>query len=306
MDKRLTNSAMLFSVGFVFMLVCAVAAFFYGVQIGTDKMEAKYEANLTSEASKLVPDSPYQQQDLVSFYHTVFTPFREFQNEWSITISKIGQGQMADAKSGFNALAKLADQKAEAAKSYDLQASPLISDAQISYIRSLMLFKDAATAAADLSKTYGGGELLSKIGEDKNYKAAVQETLSAQNAYYSAMQKWAASIDPDIPDENAAGLAPKLAEWSKLPLTVKNSLLTQYLAKRGEMNIFYPQDLTARIDDFIVAGKAAQMKLTTVFEVSDLLIDTDAVRNGDFNMNKDRFYKSELLPQLPFFFPEMN
>ena len=82
MEKRLTATAMLFSVGFVFMLVCTVGAFFYGIQIGSAKTEAKYTAENAGADAAAALASPYQQQDLVSFYHTVFLPYREFQNEW--------------------------------------------------------------------------------------------------------------------------------------------------------------------------------------------------------------------------------
>ena len=35
MEKRITRTEMLFSLGFLFMLVFAVGAFFYGVKIGS-------------------------------------------------------------------------------------------------------------------------------------------------------------------------------------------------------------------------------------------------------------------------------
>jgi hypothetical protein len=34
----------------------------------------------------------------------------------------------------------------------------------------------------------------------------------------------------------------------------------------------------------------------------ELLIGTDAVRSGDFIRGKTKFYSSETLPQIPFFF----
>ena len=44
MEKRITRTEMLFSLGFLFMLIFAVGAFFYGVKIGSDKTEAKLVA----------------------------------------------------------------------------------------------------------------------------------------------------------------------------------------------------------------------------------------------------------------------
>ena len=75
------------------MLVFAVGAFFYGVKIGSDKTEAKlvqYTIHLSSNNSNGI--LAYQQQDLVSFYHTVYLPYREFQNEWFDTLHKLSSG----------------------------------------------------------------------------------------------------------------------------------------------------------------------------------------------------------------------
>jgi len=65
-----------------------------------------------------------------------------------------------------------------------------------------------------------------------------------------------------------------------------------------------PQDLTARIDAFIASGQAGKMKLKTVGAVAELLTRTEAVRDADFLQLKNRFYADQLLPQLPFFYPD--
>ncbi|RJE90008.1 hypothetical protein D3P07_07265 [Paenibacillus sp. 1011MAR3C5] len=302
MEKRLTTTAMLFSLGFVFMLVFAVGAFFYGIQIGTEKAEAKYTAK--SEAGKKSEDTaPYQQQELVSFYLTVFSPYREFQAEWLTVSDKLLRGGNLDAGSAFKNLAKLADQKAEEASSFNMQKSPLLGEAQVAYIRSLKYFKDtAAKAAAD--KTNDPAKLLEHIKSDKNYKSAVGESLAAQQAYYDAMQKWAASVDPAIPAAYKAATPMSVDQWDKLSLIVKNRVAVSHLSERGELFGFMPQDLTSRVDEFIRSGQASKMKLNTVGGIVDILLNTRAVDAGDFSANKARFYQSETLPQLPFFYSE--
>ena len=42
MDKRLTRSDFVFILVFIFMLVFALGAFFFGMKIGTDRTDAKY------------------------------------------------------------------------------------------------------------------------------------------------------------------------------------------------------------------------------------------------------------------------
>ncbi|RIX53454.1 hypothetical protein D3P08_08410 [Paenibacillus nanensis] len=305
MEKRLTISAMLFSVGFVFMLVLAVGAFFFGVQVGSEKIEAKYTAAKAEEEKGKVDDSatPYQQQDLVSFYLTVFSPYREFQTEWLSAMDKLSRGGNVDASSAFKNLSKLASKKAEEASSFNMQKSPLLGDAQVAYIRSMKLFKSAADKAAS-SKSASHADLFKAVLADSNYKTAVKESLDGQKAYYEAMQKWAATVDINIPAVAKTPDPLSVAKWNAMPITVKNLVIADYLAKQDEMNSFYPHDLTSRVDEFIKSGQASKMKLQTVNGIVELLIGTKAVDFGDFGPNKEQFYASETLPQLPFFYSE--
>lgn len=304
MEKRLTNSAMLFSVGFVFMLVCAVGAFFYGVQIGMDKVEAGYEAQRKLEAAASKTDgSPYQQQDLVSFYHTVLSPYREFQSEWLSAMDKLSQGQSEDFGGVMNNLSKLAERKSEEASAYDMGKSVRLGDAQIAYVRSLKQFAKAASAGAGIAKKDSGLKLHQAIMNEESYTAAVQLTLEAQAHYYTAMQLWASTIDPDIPGETTLSKVVSLKEWSAMPLTMKNGIVAQYLKEYDKLLPFYPQDMTARVDDFIASGQAAKMKLQTATAIIDLLLNTNAVRSGDFLLNFNKLYQDQMLPQLPFFLP---
>ncbi|WP_424766104.1 hypothetical protein [Paenibacillus sp. sgz302251] len=305
MEKRLTTTAMLFSVGFVFMLVCVVGAFFYGIQVGAERTEARYAT--PDEASQAaVPVSPYQQQDLVSFYHTVFLPYREFQNEWFTAMTKLSQGKNIEATSMLEDLSSLAKSKAAEASSINMQTSPLLAEAQISYIRSLKQFTDAASKAAANAKTLTNTELKQEISEEKTYLSASNFALSAQQDYYSAMLKWAASVDMEIPADYKAPAILKLTQWEKLPITIKNKLMADQLMSRKKLTSYYPHDLTSRVDEFILSGQAANMKLQTLSAVVDLLVNTEAVRSGDFTASKSRLYQQALLPQLPFFFQDSN
>ncbi|MGO4539759.1 hypothetical protein [Paenibacillus sp. 2TAB19] len=300
MEKKLSANAMLYSIGFVFMLACSVGAFFYGIEVGADRTESRYEAEKASaEAKESV--SPYQQQDLVSFYHTVFLPYREFQNEWFNAVNKLSQGESIDASSAFKELSNLAKNKAGEASSFNMQNSPLLGEAQVGYIRSLKLFADAATHAASSSKSAKGDELLQVIAKEKNYITATAQSLTAQQAYYDAMLKWSSSVNVDIPNEYKLSAKLDLAKWETLPITVKNKLMADSLLSRKQITTFYPHDLTSRVDEFIISGQAAKMKLGTVSQIVALLLDTDAVRSGDFADSHAKLYKKTLLPQLPFF-----
>ena len=86
MEKRLNRTDLGFSLMFLLMLIIAVGAFFYGVKVGGDRVRTEQTEAAAVEKAKAASaaslPSAYQQQDLVSFYHTVFLAYREFENEW--------------------------------------------------------------------------------------------------------------------------------------------------------------------------------------------------------------------------------
>jgi uncharacterized protein (UPF0333 family) len=303
MEKRVSRTEMLFSLGFLFMLICAVGAFFYGVKVGSDRTEAKYVPSKHLNANAAVKENAYQQQDLVSFYHTVFLPYREFQNEWQKSVDKLTSGQATDPASTFKELASLAENKYKEVSKADAvsQVSPLLVEAQNSLLKSLKLFSDAAGRQAGNANAVKASVMVTQIEKDAYYQQAVSYSLQAQKAYYTSMVKWSASVDPDLPGDYEAPKLLNLSDWKKLPLIVKNKLMADQLASRSLLADYYPQDLSSKVDLFIHSGQPSVMKVKTVSAVVDLLIGTEAVRAGDFTANKTRLYTKELLPQLPFF-----
>ncbi|QHW30218.1 hypothetical protein GZH47_04750 [Paenibacillus rhizovicinus] len=305
MEKRLTRTEMLFSLGFLFMLVFSVGAFFYGVKVGSDRTEANFVQNTKhlSSSNKGVA-AAYQQQDLVSFYHTVFLPYREFQNEWIDVIRKLPSGQLDDIGSSLKELSGLAK------KTYDetqhstvSKSSPLLESAQLQLLKSLRMFTEAAQRGAGSSKDMKSNELYKALMKDAYYADGVKFALGGQKDYYAAMLKWSASVNPNIPEDYEKSTDVSIAQWKLLKLTVKNKVAADQLNARKTLASFYPQDLTSRVDEFIGSGQAASMKMRTVDSVIDLLVKTEAVRAGDFSTSKDELYSKELLPQLPFFYP---
>ncbi|MFS0722685.1 hypothetical protein [Paenibacillus sp. 1P07SE] len=303
MEKRLSRTEMLFSLGFLFMLVVAVAAFFYGVKVGAEKTETKYQPMklLQSEGG----GAAYQQQDLVSFYHTVFLPHREFQNEWHSALSRIRSQQATQPKAAFKDLEKLAAQKYSQAAEAALPAtSPLLAQGQVNLLKSLRLFEQTAARMAASADSKQAQLLLKELAEDAFYQQAVQHAGIGQQEYYAAMLKWSASVNTEIPGDYEMPQIMEISVWKQLPLTIKNKLMADQLVARSILPAYYPQDLSTRVDEFIATGEAARMKIRTVTAVVDLLLGTKAVRTGDFAASKATLYSEELLPQLPFFFPE--
>jgi hypothetical protein len=305
MEKRLNRSDIMFSLAFLLMLIIAVGAFFYGVKVGSARVEAQYATEDVPAPTTSVAANAYQQQDLVSFYHTVFLPYREFQNSWFAAQNKWLADSTTDRSASMKELAKSAQQKYNAIKGvYVPQISTKLKDAQTSYLKSLKLFSDSFTLLAASANEGTAEMVLAKVFVHSYFKEGRNQSLTAQDNYYNSMLKWAESVNSDIPGSFETPEILSIAKWKTLPLLVKVNVASDYLLKQKLLTEYLPQDLTARIDQFITSGQADKRKVKSFSAIAELLTSTEAVRNGDFIEMKSRFYENEQLPQLPFFFPE--
>ena len=298
MDKRLPRTELLFSLGFLFMLTVSVAAFFMGMKIGTDRTEARY----ASKQEKSTPSAvtAYQQQDLLSYYYTVYQPFRSFAGEWVREASMMKNGQTANPAKRLKALSDSANDRYREAQSADMPASsPLLADAQTNVLRSLRLFSETFNRYAE--KNGDAQTVIRLIGKDEFYREALDYALLAEQQYFEAMVLWGASLDPDLPDRVPEGSGMSIATWKTQPLLLKNAIAAGLLKDHRMLRDYYPQDLTARIDYFVESGQAAGFGIQSVDEAVDILLRTEAVRSGDFLDRRSSYGEGELLPQIPMF-----
>ncbi|CAG5088001.1 Putative uncharacterized protein [Thermobacillus xylanilyticus] len=299
MEKRLPRTELLFSLGFLFMLAVAVATFLLGMKIGTERTEARYAPKL----SETLPPgaASYQQQDLLSYYYTVYQPFRSFTGEWIRETASMKAGQTPDPAKRLKSLAAFANDRYKEAERADIpSSSPLLADAQTNVLKSLKLFSEtfsrhANGAAADAQT------VIRRIGEDAVYRQALDYALLAEKQYYDAMVKWGASLDPDLPDQAPNGSGMTLETWNSQPLLIKNAIAAGLLKKRRVLPDYYPQDLAARVDHFFDSGQAAGFGISSVDRAVDILLRTEAVRSGDFLEKRTVYGGGELLPQIPMF-----
>lgn len=302
MEKRPSRIEFLFSLGFIFMLICAVGAFFYGMKLGTDRAEAKYEEKnaITSQVKKT---GSYPQQDLVSFYHTVLLPYRDFQKQWFENMELLTSGdQTTDNSALLKKLSKTAKQQYDNANHIAMPASsPLLQDAQTNYLKSLKLFADGTSNWVSKANTLPGTLVANEITKDEYIQNAIKYSVTAQKQMYDSILKWSATVQTDIPAEFKPKSNVSLTEWRSYPLAVKNSAISNLLLQHRNFEPYYPHDLSAKIDQMMSSGQTEKLKLSSVDKVVDLLINTDAVRPNDFLKQKNRLYDKELLPQLPFF-----
>lgn len=302
MNKRLTKTDYLLTLLILFIVVASLAAFFYGVKVGRDKTAEKYE-RILAEREELESDSTaYHQQHLVSFYHTVFLPYAEFRNKWfeHLETIDINSGSV-DPETLLKELERLAREKFREAEPMAMPAaSPLLREAHDHYLKSLKLFAEALDRFKPGGRT--GGALIAAIEGDEYFREAENFGLVAQNLYYDAIVAWHASVDFAAESRTPvrdADLA--VTDWAKLDLNRKNAFIARIMAENGYFEPYLPQDLTLRVDEMILDGRSGALDMTTIAPIADMLVATDAVRSGDFLRKRDKFYKGETLPQLPFY-----
>lgn len=307
MDKKLTRSDYLFILLFIFMLVSALGAFFFGVKLGTDRTETKYLSILKQRDDEKNGLAAYHQSYLVSFYHTVYLPFREFGGVWSEKITEIeGKGGKADASAAMKELAKLAEEKYAALQAQSVpDNSPLLKEAQENYMKSLKLFADASKSVQGKANQQSATMLLAEIEKDAYFSEAKNFALTAQKNFYDAIVKWnetvAGSIQgTDLLKNDALGFN----EWNQLNLNLKNDYISGLLLSTKQFRSFTPQDITVRVDEIMKSGQAKKMNAANIPQVVDILLGTDGVRQGDFVRGKAKWYANETLPQLPFFYKQ--
>ncbi|GIQ71057.1 hypothetical protein DUZ99_10645 [Xylanibacillus composti] len=301
MNKKLGRVDYFLTLGFIFVLICIIAAFFFGYQMGMDRTEAKYASNAEGPADEPLYTA-YDQQYLVSFYHTVLSPYKEFQNKWFEHTRSLTTGtSTADPKAVARELAKLAEnQHAKLTQVSMPNSSPLLQNAQTSYLRSLKLFAEGLKEL-DL-KSGNANELLELMNQDAYLVEAKAHALQGQRDYFASMVKWNEGFDLSVhADELFAHADPSIEQWQAMNLIAKNYTAAKQLYESRLFEPFYPQDAAARIDRLLETGQASKLEVTNIRDFLQLLADTEAIREDDFMTNKDSLYANEVMPQLPFF-----
>lgn len=302
--KRLSVTDYLLTFLFLFLIVALLGAFFYGVKVGQNKTSEKYEKMLVAKQAESHELTAYHQQYLVSFYHTIYLPYRDFEKKWFAYMETIELGNAAsDPGDMFKELSKLADEKFKVIEAMSMPStSPLLVNAHDSYLKSLRLFADTADNFRAKARSLKGSGLIQAVENDAYFQEGKNFALHAQYSYYSAITEWNKTVNPnlggvELVDEDNIDFQ----QWATLNLNLKNNFVAAVLKAQGYFADFYPHDLTARIDELVLSGQAGKMQLDSVAPIVDMLVQTKAVRGGDYLKSMPKLYTGELLPQLPFF-----
>jgi len=308
-NSKSPRSEMMFTMGFLFTLIAAFGTFFLGLQIGVSKTEAKY-ASLASYDYVLESDGSYQQQDLVTFYITVFQPYQNFKNSYVSTMDKFHRGAHGDGNLISNQtlknLRKSAQDQYKEVSSYQVSSnSPLLLEAQADILKSLRLFEESIDRSVKQTSKITVVKLSeSPDHQDEFLESAVNFGLQAQNKFYASILKWSSKYDKSIPDSFNFNASTSIKEWKQYSFATKNKAVADIMLKDKMYENYLPQDMTAKIDQMITSGKASSLNLNSVLSVVKILTETEAIQENEFLKWKPAFYKSESLPELPFFFED--
>ncbi|GAA3405281.1 hypothetical protein ACFFNY_28740 [Paenibacillus hodogayensis] len=305
MDKRLNRSDYLLSLVFIFLLVCIAGAFFFGLQLGQQRTESKHAALLSAREDAAKKPGAYEQQHLVSYYHTIYTPYREFANRWFDKMKELElQAHTIDASSVFKDLSKAADDKYTAlSKVATPDTSPLLGEAHQNILKSLKLFAESSKSFQSKANSLAPGDVLAEVDKDAYFREAKKFALQGEQQFYMSMVKWNETINPQVKGANLLGqTAYSKKEWDQMGINAKNAAVSSILLREVRYLPLYPQDMTVRIDEWFAGGQAQKMNLNDIQQIIDLLAETGSARKGDFVTRKEKWYGGDTLPQLPFFY----
>ncbi|ETT66625.1 hypothetical protein C173_18776 [Paenibacillus sp. FSL R7-277] len=300
MNSRTSRTQMMYTLGFLFFLISAFASFFTGVKVGADKTEAKY-SQLKDHPSAQEFSGSYQQQDLVTFYHNVFLPYREFKRNWNEQVGVLARSTDARQNAAtLKNLSILADKQYDKVTQDSLFTnSPMLYESQLNILKSLTLFSQASSK---VTAGASGAEAAKVLRSDNFTTSAVRFGLLAQKNFYDSMLKWGSKTHPSIPQQSGELKTLSFIQWKKMPLLLKNASIANIMLNRGIYAGYDPQDITAKIDDMIYSGTASSLKLNDIQSSVTLLISTGAVQEQDFIKWREQYYGKEIMPQLPFFY----
>ncbi len=304
---RKSNSKfeMMFVLGFLLTLIISFGTFYFGLNIGIEKTEARY-AYLKEIPPGQETALSYQQQDLVTFYYVVFQPYQQFKEDYLALVDEMARSNSnAVASDAIKQISENAStQYALIAGQYISDSSPLLKQAQTDYLKSLKLFEEGTSQVKSAVKGKKGNELIEALAADEFTSNAQSFGLQAQQKYYSSILKWTAKTNQEIPDNLAYKDTLTIKEWSQYPLAVKNKIVTDMMTNEKIYASYLPQDLTVKIDQMIDSSKADALQLKSVASIVKVLTETQAVKEQEFVKWRTAYYASESLPQLPFFTEE--
>jgi hypothetical protein len=303
MNHRLNRSDYILSLVIVFLLVCVAAAFFLGMQVGANRTEAKYAALAAKQQDAARKPGSYDQQQLVSYYHTIYAPYRAFVGSWHDKLAELNRRGTVDASAVLKEAADIAEKAfKQLSNAAAPENSPLLLESHQNLLKGLKLLADTARSHRSGANAVPPARVAEQLDQDPAYSEAKQFVLQGQQQYYAAIVKWNETVEPIVRGaDRLAQSSWTTGDWAQMSLNAKNAAVATLMLKERKLLPLDPQDMTARIDEWIESGQAGKLNLNDIGDMVNLLAETNAARKGDFALLRDTRYADEKLPQLPFF-----
>jgi hypothetical protein len=288
MNNRLTRTDYLVVYFLIILMAASIGSFFFGLNIGQNRTVAKYETFAEQKKLKKVTSEAYTEQDLASFYHTVYRPYDLFfQPLWK----ELESSQDLPTSKSWK---KLTEETLKQISAFSVSdKSPLLVNAQTGYIQSLKSLLEALDqSSADLRG----------LLENQFYLESRKSRLKAQQDFFQAIMVWEQQyVTKKEPPESINASPFLLQNWGLLTLHQKNKVIARELYVMGLDKPYSPQDVTVNLDAFIRSGETKALSIKDVPRALKILSAAQSIRNGDFLNQKDQQYSKAAFPMIPFY-----
>jgi hypothetical protein len=288
MNHRMNRTDYIVVYFLIILMAASVGSFFFGLTMGQNQTAAKYEALAEETKPKKINSQAYTEQELASFYHTVYQPYDHFlQTLWADLDSSEGPPSLKSWE-------KQAEETLKQISAFSVSdKSSLLVNAQIGYIRSLKFFLEAMDHESTNFKA---------LSQNQFYLDSRKIGLKAQQHFYEAIMVWEQRFvtkkNPPASIEKSPFL---LDNWNQLTLHQKNNVIAKELYSMHLDGHYKPQDVTVNLDALIRSGETKALPINDVPRAIKLLIAAQSIRNGDFVKHKEQWYSNESFPMIPFY-----
>ncbi len=286
---------------FVYMMILALILFVSGFYLGGVIVKGKYTEqirllSIETQDDEGKPAAKYLQTDFVSFYYGVLEPFNTFRTEHFTYIDHINS---KDPKYDYRVKSKelLELSKATLSKIAETNISksaPLLIQSKEAYIESLQHYQKGISG------------LLNKESMPQEIIKFNTSWLLAQKQFYQSVTEWEkingsknkVKLQP-FEEQNINNLS--LNHWKLLSLHQKNYAVSIMMEQQPLLLPYQPEDISIHIDALVNYETVNSLGIDLMSKAIDLIVAANAVNNGDFLKEKNKYYSDIATPLIPLY-----
>lgn len=283
---------------FVYMMILALALFVIGFYLGGLVVKNKYSEQIElilEQQNAENSEENYLLTDFATFYYGVLEPFYELKNEHFTYVERI---RAKDASLDYKAKTKeLLEQSRDVLS--QIENSPISPAAP--------LLVEAKTAFSESLKSYKNG--ISALLDEKSLPEEIEKFnaswLYAQSLFYKSVMEWeklyASEQVVTTLNEERDMYNLSIQEWNRLSLHQKNYAISLLMEQKPYIIPYQPEDITIHLDALAQSGELEKLNIDVIGKAVDLFIASKAINHGDFQKEKNRYYKNVETPLIPIY-----